>query len=92
MINRRNLITGLITFAVTAPAIVRASSLMKVKAFELPDLRMRMLSEYVLTDGPFPLDISWCRFSYDETGKIFKREWIKNENIYISEHGNVTIK
>ncbi len=31
MINRRSLITGLISFAVTAPAIVRADSLMPVK-------------------------------------------------------------
>jgi hypothetical protein len=33
-INRRSLITGLISFAVTAPAIVRAASLMPVKVFK----------------------------------------------------------
>lgn len=39
MINRRGLITGLISF-VTAPAIVRASSLMPVKAIKLPVLHI----------------------------------------------------
>lgn len=34
MLNRRNLITGLISFAVTAPAIVRAGSLMPVKVMK----------------------------------------------------------
>lgn len=39
MISRRSLITGLIAFGVTAPAIVRAASLMPVKAMKpiLPD-------------------------------------------------------
>lgn len=32
MLNRRSLITGLVSFAATAPAIVKASSLMPVKA------------------------------------------------------------
>jgi hypothetical protein len=35
MINRRSLITGLISFAVTAPAIVRAASLMLVKSYPI---------------------------------------------------------
>lgn len=34
MTTRREFITGLISFAVTAPAIVRAASLMPVKAME----------------------------------------------------------
>lgn len=34
MLSRRSLITGLISFAVTAPAIVRASSLMPVKVIK----------------------------------------------------------
>jgi hypothetical protein len=33
-LNRRSLITGLISFAVTAPAIVRAASLMPVKVMD----------------------------------------------------------
>jgi len=37
MINRRSLITGLISFAATAPAIVRATSLMPVKPERLID-------------------------------------------------------
>lgn len=36
MTTRRGFITGLISFAVTAPAIVRATSLMPVKAMEEP--------------------------------------------------------
>ncbi len=38
MLNRRGLITGLISLAVTAPSIVRAANLMPVKAFELPPI------------------------------------------------------
>ena len=35
--SRRSFITGLISFSATAPAIVRASSLMPVKAVDLVD-------------------------------------------------------
>lgn len=36
-LNRRSLIKGLVSFAVAAPAIVRAESLMPVKALILPE-------------------------------------------------------
>jgi hypothetical protein len=42
-ISRRGLITGLISFAVTAPAIVKAANLMPIKAME------------TVTDYGFPL-------------------------------------
>lgn len=40
MIDRRGLITGLVAFAATAPAIVRAGSLMKVKTEVQPLVRI----------------------------------------------------
>lgn len=47
MINRRGLITGLISF-MAAPAIVRAESLMPVKAIKLPILH---IGDIVTFDG-----------------------------------------
>jgi hypothetical protein len=45
--NRRSLITGLISFAVTAPAIVRAASLMPVKVIR-PDLTIDEFAKRIL--------------------------------------------
>lgn len=53
--NRRQLITGLISF-IAAPAIVRASSLMPVKAFVLPDHRL-MLADYI--DNKADIDVAY---------------------------------
>lgn len=50
MISRRGLITGLVSF-VAAPAIVRAASLMPVKAFELDlDAVLRACHESILKE------------------------------------------
>jgi len=43
-INRRSLITGLISFAVTAPAIVRAASLMPVKVMTAEELSENLIN------------------------------------------------
>ena len=67
--SRRGFITGLISFAVTAPAIVKASSLMPVKAIEpelfifrirtsLPQATWRRINESSLD-----LSIDWPKFN-----------------------------
>lgn len=43
--NRRGFITGLISFAATAPAIVRVASLMPVKAISIDDLLHARMNE-----------------------------------------------
>ena len=53
-LNRRSLITGLIAFAVTAPAIVRAGSLMPVKVWIDPPMP-RVLESF----DPDPRCIYW---------------------------------
>jgi len=52
MLNRRGLITGLISLC-AAPAIVRAESLMKlapIKHLKYDNISMREITEYVVTD------------------------------------------
>ena len=92
MLNRRKIITGLISFAVTAPAIVRADSLMNVKVVKFdPAEVMKTLTDYIDVPSPFSVDsIQWCRVSYDETGRIIKT-WIDSRLVHIDEQGAVKI-
>lgn len=85
-INRRSLITGLISF-VAAPAIVRAESLMKLPKpqrvmtmAEYDDIRMRIIETYYPMLGA---DASWVRYTYDEAGRIFEIKHINPKDIYI---------
>jgi hypothetical protein len=84
MLNRRSLITGLISFAVTAPTIVRAASLMPVKVFK-PAFNPAELSATLINQiyqnsqfGKFASNRVWI--SYEECIKIFP---ISNEEFYI---------
>lgn len=81
MINRRSLITDLISF-VAAPAIVRASSLMPVKVVEA-------IVEYQ-NYGYDPIVNVFCQMSFNK-GKWI-HEWINQEDVYIDDDGRVTVK
>jgi hypothetical protein len=82
-LNRRSLITGLISFAVTAPAIVRAASLMPVKVMTpimtLDDYAKLLNKIYANSHfGKFAGNRVWV--SYDDCIKIFP---ISDEKFYI---------
>lgn len=61
MINRRSLITGLISFAVTAPAIVRAVSIMPIKVI-LPAPKFPMNDAYAVKMWARVLDHEAAKF------------------------------
>ena len=93
-INRRSIITGLISF-VAAPAIVRVESLMKIHK---PIISMRLITEYNPADcmvtmidilyGRLEIKPEWMLIS-DNHHKIYYdgdkmiREWIDPKDIYI---------
>jgi hypothetical protein len=83
MISRRSLITNLIAFTATAPAIVRAASLMPVKALKLEQSRELMI--YESTAGGFN---SW----YDKVFTEFDQKlittfcYMRDGSVVIVEH------
>ena len=80
MLNRRSLITGLISF-VAAPAIVRVANIMPIKVIDPYEaISVRYLDTYfpVLNADPY-----WTKMSYDETGNIFEIKHINPKDIYI---------
>jgi hypothetical protein len=83
VINRRSLITGLISFAVTAPAIVRAASLMPVKVITpimtLDDYSKLLNKIYKNTQfGKFAGNRVWI--TYEDCIKVWP---ISDEEFYI---------
>ena len=78
-LNRRSLITGLISF-VAAPAIVRVANIMPIKVVDpYEEIFVRYLDTYfpVLNANPF-----WTKVSYDEVGNIFEIKF-EIKDIYI---------
>ena len=79
LINRRKLITGLISFA-AAPAIVRASSLMPVKVMNEEFL----IEEFNALYNTFIVPIRWL--TYEECLKEFKIEAIETTGVNTIDH------
>lgn len=80
MLNRRSLITGLISF-VAAPAVVRADSLMKIK----PNINKEfIISEYIPPDISinFQDAILYCRQWYDPVRRTIRLESISYNEFY----------
>ncbi len=72
VINRRKLITGLISF-IAAPAIVRAESLMKLPRPQ--EISLRKIVEYTIDSDQLVtrIDVLYCRF-------FIKPEWCIIDN------------
>lgn len=93
-INRRKLITGLISFA-AAPAIVRASSLMPVKVMDSFDPKMAWdrIIEYVEPlDYNFYDSIQWSLHQIDKITGIRTITPISSKDFNIEDNGMVIFK
>ena len=82
MLSRRGLITGLISFA-AAPAIVRAASLMPVKALKLSGPIMLNGVELVFDGGFDPTVISLLNRRMDAA--YTEMRWYMTQNLYGDE-------
>jgi len=44
---------------------------------------LAFIDNYFVSYDTNPLDILWCKNSYDEVGRVIKREWFDYKDVYL---------